>query len=68
MRFEHQNILWLLLVVPPVLAFFFIWSEDVKRRLLTQFVEVRLLAQLTVGLSPTRRKWRYALVDRKSVV
>ena len=62
MRFEHQNILWLLLVIPPVLAFFFVWSEDVKRRLLTQFVEARLLAQLTVGLSPNRRKWRYALV------
>ncbi len=62
MRFEHQNILWLLLVIPPVLAVFFVWSEDVKRRLLTQFVESRLLAQLTVGLSPTRRKWRYVLV------
>jgi Ca-activated chloride channel family protein len=62
MRFEHPNILWLALVIPAVLAMFFVWSEDVKRRLLTQFVESRLLEQLTVGLSPTRRKWRYALV------
>ncbi len=68
MRFEHQNILWLLLVIPPVLAVFFIWSEDVKRRLLTQFVESRLLAQLTVGLSPTRRKWRYTLVILAAVL
>ncbi len=62
MRFEHPNILWLLLVIPPALAAFFWWSERVKQKLLTQFVEPRLLAQLTVGLSPRRRKWRYALV------
>jgi Ca-activated chloride channel family protein len=61
MRFEYHNLLWLLLVIPPVLAAFFWWSERVKQKLLTQFVEPRLLAQLTVGLSPTRRKWRYAL-------
>jgi Ca-activated chloride channel family protein len=60
-RFEHPNILWLLLVIPPALAAFFWWSERVKQKLLAQFVEPRLLAQLTVGLSPTRRKWRYAL-------
>jgi Ca-activated chloride channel family protein len=62
MRFEHQNLLWLLLVVPPMLAVFFIWSEDVKRRLLTRFVEPRLLPQLTVGISLARRKWKYALL------
>ena len=62
MRFEHPNILWLLLVIPPALAAFFWWSERVKQKLLTQFVEPRLLAQLTVGLSPRRRQWRYALV------
>ena len=61
MRFEHPQLLWLLLVVPPALAAFFWWSERVKQRLLTQFVEPRLLAQLTVGLSPTRRRWRYAM-------
>lgn len=61
MRFEHPHLLWLLLVVPPVLTAFFWWSERVKHKLLTQFVEPRLLTQLTVGLSPTRRKWRYAL-------
>jgi Ca-activated chloride channel family protein len=62
MRFEHPQILWLLLVVLAALAAFFWWGERVKRRLLTQFVEARLLAQLTVGLSPARRKLRYALV------
>jgi Ca-activated chloride channel family protein len=62
MRFEHPNILWLLLVVPPALAAFFWRSERVKQKLLTQFVEPRLLAQLTVGLSPVRRKWKYILL------
>jgi Ca-activated chloride channel family protein len=54
--------LWLLLVIPPSLAAFFWWSERVKRKLLSQFVEPRLLAQLTVGISPARRKWKYALL------
>jgi Ca-activated chloride channel family protein len=62
MRFEYPHLLWLLLVVPLALGAFFWWGERVKRRLLTQFVEARLLAQLTVGLSPARRKLRYALV------
>ena len=62
MRFEQPQIFWLLLVIPPVLALFFWWGERVRRKLLTQFVESRLLASLTVGLSLTRRKIRYALV------
>jgi Ca-activated chloride channel family protein len=61
MRLEHYQILWLLVVV-PVLAVFFWWGERVKRKLLTQFVETRLLASLTVGISPARRKLRYGLV------
>ncbi len=62
MRFEHPKILWLLVVIPPLLALFFVWSEDIKRRLLTQFIEPRLQSQLTVGISMARRKWKYALV------
>ena len=54
--------MWLLLVIPPALALFFWWGERVRQKLLTKFVEARLLASLTVGLSPTRRKFRYALV------
>jgi Ca-activated chloride channel family protein len=61
MRFEHPQLLWLLLVVPPALALFFWWGERVRQKLLTQFIESRLLASLTVGLSLTRRKIRYAL-------
>ena len=62
MRFEHSSLLWLLVVIPPALALFFWWAERTRQRLLTQFVEARLLDKLTAGLSPTRRKWRYALV------
>jgi Ca-activated chloride channel family protein len=61
MRFEHSQFLWLLPVVPPALAVFFWWGERTRQKLLTQFVESRLLASLTVGLSLTRRKIRYAL-------
>ena len=54
--------MWLLLVIPPALAAFFWWGERVKRKLLPQFVESRLLAQLTTGLSSARRKWKYLLL------
>jgi Ca-activated chloride channel family protein len=61
MRFEHPHLLWLLLVAPPALALLFWWSERVRRRLMTQFVEARLLTTLTAGISPARRKFRFAL-------
>lgn len=62
MRFEHLQILWLLLVVPPALGLFFWWAERARLRLLTQFVEARLLSQLTVGISPARRKLRHIIL------
>ena len=62
MRFEYLQILWLLLVLPPALALFFWWSGRVRQKLLTQFVEARLLSQLTVGISPARRKIRFAFL------
>ncbi len=62
MRFEHPNLLWLLLVIPPALALFFWWSERTRQKLLTQFVEARLLATLTAGISPARRKLRFTLI------
>jgi Ca-activated chloride channel family protein len=62
MQFEHPNLLWLLLVVPPALALFFWWGERVKRKLLTQFIEARLLTTLTAGVSPARRKFRFTLL------
>jgi Ca-activated chloride channel family protein len=62
MRFEYPNLLWLLLVIPPVLALFFWWRERARQKLLTQFIEARLLSSLTIGISPARRKIRFALL------
>jgi Ca-activated chloride channel family protein len=62
MRFENSNLLWLLPVLPALLALFFWWRERVKRQLLAHFVEARLISQLTVGISHTRRRWRFGLV------
>jgi Ca-activated chloride channel family protein len=59
MRFEHPQILWLLLVLPPALASFFWWASRQRQRMLVQFIEVRLLSQLTVGISPARQKIRF---------
>ena len=61
MRFEHPQILWLLLVLPPALALFFWWRGRARQKLLAQFVEARLLSSLTVGISPARRKIRAGL-------
>jgi Ca-activated chloride channel homolog len=62
MRWEHQNLLWLLLLVPPALALFFWWRERSRQRIVAQFIEARLLSALTVGISPRRRKIRYTLL------
>ncbi|MEI9866166.1 MAG: VWA domain-containing protein [Limisphaerales bacterium] len=48
--------------LPPTLWLFFWWAERSRQKLLTQFVEARLLSQLTVGISPARRKLRAALL------
>jgi len=65
--FGNPNLLWLLLVVPPALALFFWWRERVRRQLLGQFIEARLLSALTVGISPQRRKIRFTLLVLASV-
>jgi len=62
MRFEHPQILWLLLVIPPALLAFFWWASRQRQKLLVQFIEARLLSQLTVGISPARQKIRFALL------
>jgi Ca-activated chloride channel family protein len=59
MTFEHPNILWLLLVLPPALLAFFWWAMRSRQKLLVQFIEARLLLQLTVGISPPRQKIRF---------
>lgn len=61
MHVENANLFWLLLLLPALL-FFFWRSERVRQKLLTQFIQARLLPVLTVGLSPTRRKIRFTLI------
>ena len=58
MSFGNPHMLWLLLVIPPGVVAFFWWSERTRRRLLTQFIQARLLPSLTVGISATRQKIR----------
>src|SRR5258708_12294402 len=62
MRLEHPQILWLLLLALPGLTGFFWWSWRERRRLIAQFVQSRLLANLTVGVSARRLKIRLALL------
>ncbi|PYK65436.1 MAG: hypothetical protein DME21_01265 [Verrucomicrobia bacterium] len=54
--------LWLLLLTVPLLAWFLWWAWRKKQTLIAQFVQSRLLAQLTVGVSRLRRKIRLALI------
>ena len=62
MNFASPNILWLLLVIPPALLAFFWWSARVRQKLMTQFIQARLLPGLIAGVSPSRQKTRALLV------
>ena len=46
MTFANPHILWLLLVIPPALLVFFWRAERVRQKLLTQFIQARLLPGL----------------------
>ena len=60
--FEHPELLWALLILVPGPVAFFWWAWKAKQRLISQFVQSRLLANLTVGVSAKRQKWRIALL------
>jgi Ca-activated chloride channel homolog len=62
MNWGNENILWLLLVIPPAMILFFWWAMRSREKLLTQFVDARLLSQLTVGISLQRRKISFAFL------
>jgi Ca-activated chloride channel family protein len=62
MTFAHPYLLWLLLAIPPALLLFFWWSERVRRKLVSQFIQARLLPGLVSGVSPARQKIRGALL------
>jgi len=46
----------------PLAAGALYWSWRVKQKLILQFVQARLLPNLTVGLSPARQKIRLLLL------
>jgi len=54
--------LWLLAVSLPLLSWFLWWAWRKRQQLIGQFVQSRLLAQLTVGVSVRRQKLRLVLV------
>src|SRR5271157_2745226 len=58
MIFAAPQILWLLPLFLPALLLFFWWSWTQRQRLMTQFIQARLLPGLTVRLSPARQKIR----------
>jgi Ca-activated chloride channel family protein len=62
MSFASPQILWLLLVFPPALLAFFWWSWRVRRKLMAQFIQSRLLPGLIAGVSTTRQKIRAGLL------
>jgi Ca-activated chloride channel family protein len=62
MRFEHPNLLWLLLVIPSAVIFLFWFANRQKQKLLAQFISARLLPVLTTGISPARQKLRFAFL------
>jgi len=54
--------LWFLLVLPPALIAFFWWSWRKRQFLMSQFIQARLLPNLTVGLSARRQRIRAAAI------
>ncbi|HOB97686.1 MAG TPA: VWA domain-containing protein [Verrucomicrobiota bacterium] len=62
MTFAHPQMLWLLAAVLPLLAWFLVWAWRKKQAMIAQFVQSRLLAQLTVGVSARRQKLRLVLL------
>lgn len=62
MSFASPHMLWLLLVFPPAMLVFFWWSLRTRQKLMTQFIQSRLLPGLISGVSVTRQKIRAGLL------
>ncbi len=62
MNFAYRHVLWSLLIVLPALVVFFWWAWRERQRLMTQFIQARLLPGLISGVSPARQKVRFALI------
>jgi len=62
MKFANPHILWLLPVLPALVLLFLWWSNRTRKRLLSRFVQARLLPELTVGISKRRQRARAVLL------
>jgi Ca-activated chloride channel family protein len=62
MNFAYGHVLWSLLIILPALVLFFWWAGRERQRLMTQFIQARLLPGLISGVSPTRQKVRFVLI------
>ena len=62
MIFAHAPVLWLLLATVPALSAFLWWAWRRKRQLIGQFVQSRLLAHLTAGVSTRLQKARMVML------
>lgn len=60
--FGNPRMLWLLAATLPVLSAFLWWAWRKRQNLIAQFVQSRLLAHLTVGISKTIQKTRLVLL------
>jgi Ca-activated chloride channel homolog len=61
MSFARPELLWLFAIV-PVLTIFMVWAWRKKQWAIRQFVQTRLLENLTVGTSGTRQKVKISLL------
>ncbi len=60
MTFGNSQILWLIPVVTAGMVLLFWWSGRMRQKLMTQFIQARLLPGLLAGVSATREKIRAA--------
>lgn len=63
MRFARPDILWAMALVMPLLIGFLWWTWRERQKLITQFIQARLLPTLTVGVSKPRQKLRLILLS-----
>jgi Ca-activated chloride channel family protein len=61
-HFEYTQILWLTALVVPMLGLFFGWAWRRRSERVAQFIHANLVEQLTLGLSPIRRKAKLILL------
>ena len=66
MIFENSKALWLLLVIPPALILFHGWDARTRQKLMSRFIQSRLLPGLVAGTSPARRRIRFGLLTAAS--